>query len=345
MHPSPCPWRALWPLAFAAMALSCGRRPSADPRVERDRDGGAVPGSPDASSRPEATPRGSPVPGGSLASALKGSPCPHRRPFAGLDEASAPFALPEPFARFTPCDALAAVFADYDSAAETSASAGGVVRIDRARRWAQGGRELLAVLYYVGDDATADFICGQCRVRSHLALIEVRGAALALVATAAPWHPADEIAALFNGQAEFEPAEYALNEQESLLGVRVPWSTGMPGTWINLTLFHLQGGALTKVFGYGVDWYANGMGVDDERVASALSTAPGPKGSNDLVVHTTEERCHLDPPGPDPAAFSRSCTPPRRVGTERWRFDGKAFRRIEGRPAPLPRILHKLWGW
>ncbi|HEU4538581.1 MAG TPA: hypothetical protein VFS00_30885, partial [Polyangiaceae bacterium] len=83
--------------------------------------------------------------------------------------------LPEPFAPFTSCDALGAIFADYDRATERSEVAGGLVRVDRARRWRWGGRELLALLFYQGEDAAADVICGQCRVRARLALLEARG--------------------------------------------------------------------------------------------------------------------------------------------------------------------------
>ncbi|HEU4536795.1 MAG TPA: hypothetical protein VFS00_21885, partial [Polyangiaceae bacterium] len=167
--------------------------------------------------------------------------------------------------------------------------------------------------------------------------------ALALVATGAPWHPDEDVAALFDGRADFDPTEYALSGDEPLLGVRVPWSTGLPGVWQNLTLFRLQGEALTAVFSYGVDWAANGMGYDDERVASTVSMAPRAGGSHDLLVRTTEVRCRDAPGGADP--FAQTCDAPRPVGAERWRFDGKAFRRVEGRPAPLPRVLHKRWGW
>ncbi|MCU0683342.1 MAG: hypothetical protein MUF34_14075 [Polyangiaceae bacterium] len=271
-------------------------------------------------------------------------PCAHRPPFEELDEAP-PLApkLPEPFARFTPCDALAAIFADYDAATETTAAAGGVVRIDRARRWGQGTRDLLAVLYYQGADATAGFVCGQCRVRAQLALLESRGDALTLVATGTPWHPGDDITALFDGRADFDSAEYTLGGGETLLGLRARWSTGMPGTWTNLTLYRLEGQTLTSVFSYGVEWFANGMGEDHERIASALSMVPRAGGASDLVLRTTRERCHFDPAAVGPVSLV--CGPRRPVGAERWRLDGKAYRRIEGRPAPLPSLLHKLWGW
>jgi hypothetical protein len=268
------------------------------------------------------------------------APCDHHRPFALSD--ATPLSLPAPFDALTPCDVLAAVYPDYDGAVETSAAAGGKVRIDQARRWDVPGRPLLAVLYYLGDDAEAEFVCGQCRVAAHVAVVEQRGAALALVAKGAdPWQP--NVDALFNGRATFDAAPYPFTSADSLLAVRTPWSTGMPGFWTNLTLYRLDGAALSIAFEYGVAWSASGMGTeDDDDVISEISFEPRSGGPNDLRVKTTETRCHIDLATP---ALTRACGKPRSVGAERWRFDGKAYRRIEGKQAPLPRVLHKLWGW
>jgi hypothetical protein len=315
-------------LALATLAVAgCHDKRGGAPTVELGPEPPAIAPSSNAAPPPSVTPPAR-------------APCAHRRPFSFSDEVA--LALPAPFDAFTPCDVLEAVFADYDRALETSAAAGGKVRIDEARRWDVSGRTLLAVVYYLGADAEAEFVCGQCRVAAHVAVVEQRGAALALVAKGTdPWQP--KVDALFNGRAKFDTTAYAFTTTDPFFAVRTPWSTGMPGFWTNLTLYQLDGASLTIAFEYGVAWSASGMGTeDDDDVISEITFEPRAGGPSDLRVKTTEVRCHIDLATP---ALTRICGKPRPVGAERWRFDGKAYRRIEGKQAPLPRVLHKLWGW
>ena len=314
------PSRALAALLFFSMlACSCRRdEPRGTPSIE------PVPG---------------PIPAASTIDAGLPAPlCNHRRPFG--EDAS--LALSPPFDALTPCDALAAVFADHDRAAESSRAAGGKVRIDHAQRWDTAGRTLLALVYYAGGDAEVELVAGQVRVAAHLAVVERQGAALALVARGKdPWQPNAE--ALFNGRAELDPAVWPFDRTDTLLALRTPWSTGMPGVWTNLSLYRLDGATLDPVLEYGVEWSASGMGAeDDELVASTLAFEPRPGGPNDVRMKTTEARCRYDLSAPD---LTRVCDAAQPVGAERWRFDGKKYRRIEGKAAPLPRVLHKLWGW
>jgi hypothetical protein len=264
--------------------------------------------------------------------------CRHRRPF---DEA-APLSLAAPFDAFTPCAVLAAVFADYDADSGSSVAAGGKVGIDRAQRWDTAGRALLAFVYYTGADAEGSSAAGGARVAARVAVVERQGEALTLVARGQdPWRP--KVEALFNGRAEIDPAPLPFEAGETLLALRTPWSTGMPGTWTSLALYRLHGGTLSIVFEDGVAWNASGMGTeDDDLVAAKVSTAPRVGGPDDLRLETTETRCHLDLDKPEPPLL---CGKPVPLGAERWRFDGKAYRRIEGKKAPLPKVLHKLWGW
>lgn len=263
--------------------------------------------------------------------------CAHKRPFE-TGEAEAQLALPAPFEAFTPCDVLRAIHPDYDEATGKSPAAGGTVRIDQARVWTVRGRNLLAVLVYRGSEADSAFVCGMCRVAAHVAVVEKRGATLAVVGKPAdPWGPKPEIEALFNGRAEFDGAEYPFTPGEPMLAIRTPWSTGMAGTWTNLTLYRLNGEAIEKVFEYRIAWDASGMGTqDDDLVQSRITFEPRAGAPSDLRLKTTEERCHLDY---DKADMPRVCKPAQVVGTERWRFEGSAYKRMEGKEAPLPRIL------
>lgn len=311
-------------LASSVLALSC------------QREAPSSPGAPAVASISPAPSVAQPA----TASPAPLAPCAHRRPFSEKE----PLVLPEPFAAFDACDVLGAITADYDRATEKSASLGGTVRIDGVRRWDTRGRSLLAVTFYQGQDAEAEFICGQCRVWPGIAVVERRGPRLALVGKRLDlWHPTPDVIALFDGRAELDPTRYPFDEDEELLGVRVPWSTGMPGTWRQLALVRLDGETPTIVFEQQVNWSASGMGTeDDDEVDSRVSVEPRPDGPNDIVLVTTELRCRQDTSGAQPKV---KCKAPQKLGKQRWRFDGAAYRRIEGQAPPLPKVLKKLWGW
>ncbi len=305
-------------LASALALAACHReqeapiRPSPEPTTAPAEDAGSAP-------------RPSPA-----------AACAHRRPFE-TGAAATQLALPTPFEAFTPCEVLRAIHPDYDAATGKSSSAG-TVRIDQARLWPVRGRNLLAVLLYRGSEAESEFVCGMCRVAAHVAVVEKRGASLTAVGKPPdPWGPKPEIEALFNGRAEFDTADYPFTQGEPMLAIRTPWSAGMAGTWTNLTLYRLNGDVIEKVFEYGVAWDASGMGTqDDDLVQSRITFEPRAGAPSDLRLKTTEERCHLDY---DKADMPRVCKPAQVVGTERWRFQDTAYRRIEGKQAPLPRIL------
>ena len=93
-----------------------------------------------------------------------------------------PLLLPHSFAEFTLCDVLVAMFPDFDASVESSAAAGGTVRVDRVRQWDTSARTLLVVAHYIGEDADAEFVCGGCRVNARLAALERSGTAHTLVA-------------------------------------------------------------------------------------------------------------------------------------------------------------------
>lgn len=312
-------------VSISLLAVSCRRdAPSAPPVTAVPAASPAFPAVAPTPPAPFATPRA----------------CAHRRPFGE----PGPLSLPDPYASFSACDVLAAMFSDYDSASEKAASAGGTVRIDQAKLWDTGGRKLLAVTFYRGEDAELEFICGQCRVLPRVAVVERRDERLVLIGQRLDlWHPAPDITALFDGRALFDLAQYRLAEGDELLGVRVPWSTGMPGVWIELALMRLNGDTVSVVFEQQVRWAASGMGVeDDDEVVSEVSLAPRAVGPSDLLLTTSELRCRPEFSGPQPTA---KCKPAQNLGRQRWRFDGNAFGRVEGKDAPLPKVLKKLWGW
>ncbi len=284
------------------------------------------------SSAPTPTERASSAPAPSVEVA-EAPGCHHRRPFGDSDK---PLILPAPFNGFTPCDVVKALRA-RDPAAK------GPVRIDRVRRWATGDRKLLAALYYRGEDAEPQTLCDKCRVTVHLALVEIRdGSVVPAAAAPDPTPLGPDVHALYGGRADFD-AEVPFDGTETLLAVKTPWSSGAPGTQTNLALYRLLGDTLRIVFEQNVDWLASGKGLgDDDEVASALVTAPRAGGFNDLVLTTTEVRCHLDEGSYEPVPICGQAQP---LGTERWRFDDAAYQRVEGKPAPLPRLLHERWGW
>jgi hypothetical protein len=267
-------------------------------------------------------------------------PCAHERPFTFDDKT---LAMPAPYDAFTPCQALAAIFPDYDREKGSSAAAGGPVRIYSVRRWDTAGRTLLGVVYYVGEDVTESFVCGQCQVSAKLAALEVESDRLRVAAKAKEtWRPKNG-EALFSGLAELDLAPLAFDAKETLLPMRTDWSTGKPGSWRSLSLYRLEGAELSLVLSEQDQWWASGMGTaDDDVVASEVSVEPRSDGPNGLRVKIAERRCHIDTSKDDPPTVCGKDVP---LGTQRWRFSGKAYKRIEGKPTPLPKLLHKLWGW
>ncbi len=266
--------------------------------------------------------------------------CHHRRPFFfPKDAKAAELNLPPPFDHFTACTVLKAIFPDYEPTTEKAASSVGTVRIDAVRRWDFRGRSLLAVLFYRGADAEAEFVGGDF-VAAYLAVVESTGVNLTRVAgPIEPWRPGEDVYAM-NGQAVFDPAEYAFTSEEPLLAVRVPWRLAMMGTSTDLFLLRLDGGELRVVFNHEVDLYANGMGQEeDDDVKSTVVVVPRQSGPNDLSLRTTETRCHSVEDSDEPA-----CGTPRSVGVQQWRFDGMAYRRIQGKDPPRPGVIHRLWG-
>ena len=273
-------------------------------------------------------------------SPIAGSPCSIDRPFPM--GAAAPTATPpSPFERFTTCDVVEAIFPDFDRTTQRS-TAVGPVRVEALRRWDAGGRSLLAAIYYTGEQAEMPFLCGSCRVTPHLGVVERNGNSLVLVGKPAqPWHPAEEDEAVFDGQAQFDTSEFAI-AGETVIPVLVSWSNGMMGAYQNLTLYRLVSNGLVPVFEYRVRWQANGMGTeDDEEVRSTVTVEPHANGPADLMVSTVDVRCKPSEGNPE----VRKCAAPRKVGAERWRLEGDAYRRIEGREAPMPGVLRQQWGW
>jgi hypothetical protein len=266
--------------------------------------------------------------------------CAHRRPFTGGDAAPGP-SLPAPFSAFTPCDALRALFPDYDAEKGASPSLGASVRLDAAHAWVAGDRSVLALVYYTGADADADFVCGSCYVDAHVAVVERSGDELVLVVKGPdPWHTDDSIA-LFDGTAEFsdDPAI----EHESLLGVVVHWSHGMIGGRGVLMLYALDGERLHVVFEEDSYWHASGMGKeDDDHVDTRVRFLPRAGAAPDLELTSTERRCHIDPSSDD---MKDVCGAGRVVGTSRYRASADGYHRASGGPMPLPGALHRIWGW
>jgi hypothetical protein len=202
--------------------------------------------------------------------------------------------LPKPFDALTPCDAMVAVYRDYDRTTERSAIAKGTVRLYSVQRWETAGATFLAMVYYAGEDASEQFVCGQCRVDAQLAILKLDGTKLKLVAkTHVDASIGSQVTALFSGLAELDLAPVAVDETTSLLAMRTNWSTGMPGSWRMLSLYRLQGTSLTRVFNGTDRWFANGMGADDDIVSSEMTTEARPKGNGlrDLRIVTSEQRC------------------------------------------------------
>lgn len=247
-----------------------------------------------------------------------------------------PLQFPEPFAAFTPCDVIAAMFPDFEPAHERSSSAGGTVRLDRARRWDSAGRVLLAVTYYVGEDADTENLCGGCRVNPQLAIFERNGTAVSLVArtTIPGWDPYG----LFNGQADFDSGSFRFEGDESLLGMRTPWSYGMMGHTIWLDVYRLNGGSLSLVYRDRVEWAASsGTDEDDDFVMATVTQQRRHKGPDDILVKVVEAACHWK--------TKKVCQHATPKGTQRWRFNGTKYAQVEGPDTPMPRLFHVRWGW
>lgn len=243
--------------------------------------------------------------------------------------------FPAPFAAFTLCDVLGAIFPDFQRSNERSVAAGGTVRIDRASRWDTSGRSFLAVTYYVGEDAEIGMICGGCRVDPKIAVLERRGNAISLVARGSVpgWDPFG----LFNGRAEFAPTPFAFQANETLLALQTPWSYGMMGSTIRLDLFRLDGANLHLIFEGRLKWLAAEGGPEDDMVTATITPQPRSTGPNDILVKFVEARCHIEP--------TYTCEPGTPRGSQRWRFHGQEYKQIQGSSEPMPRLFHTRWGW
>lgn len=248
-----------------------------------------------------------------------------------------PLLLPHSFAEFTLCDVLVAIFPDFDTSVERSAAAGGTVRVDRVRQWVTSARTLLVVAHYIGEDADAEFVCGGCRVNPRLAVLERSGTALTLVArgTVPGWDPDG----LLYGRTEFDSRSYSFQGDETLLGMRTPWSYGMMGGTTRLSLFRLEGTQLSLVFDDRLEWVASGMGLEDDDVVSvAVSQQRRASGPDDIVLTVHQARCRWED-------YKRVCGPKKLAAQQRWRFDSKQYRQISGKPMPMPQLFRTRWGW
>lgn len=254
-------------------------------------------------------------------------------------EEDEPLLLPHPFAEFTLCDVLVAIFPDFDTAVERSTAAGGTVRVDHIGQWVTSKRTLLVVAHYIGEDAEAEFVCGSCRVNPQLAVLERSGTTLTLVVrgTVPGWGPD---AGLFHGRTEFDPRSYSFQYDETLLGMRTPWSYGMMGGTTRLSLFRLVGPQLSLVFDDKLEWVASGMGLDDDVVSADVSQQRRASGADDLVLTIHQSRCRWE-------EDKRVCGPQKLATQQRWRFDSKhkRYRQIGGKPMPTPQLFRSLWGW
>lgn len=243
--------------------------------------------------------------------------------------------FPEPFLAFTLCDVAGAIFPDFQPSNERSVAAGGTVRIDRAHRWDTSDRILLVVTYYVGEDAEVGTICGGCRVDPKIAVLERIGNTISIVARASVpgWDPYG----MFNGRAEFDSASFTFQGKETLLALQTPWSYGMMGHTIRLDLFRLDDANLHLVFDGRIKWVAADEGPEDDVVTATIAPQPRSTGPNDILVKFVEARCYIEP--------TYTCEPGTPRGNQRWRFDGKDYKQIQGSSEPMPRLFHTRWGW
>lgn len=268
------------------------------------------------------------------------SPCKHVRPFEGrLNPPD--LVLPAPYAAFSPCDILRAIFPDYDETTGRSAAAGGSLAIDETSLWPIAGREPLAVLYYSGNEAEMDMVYGQSRVSVHVAVVEKQlGKLTKLGHPKDPWRPKenpDEVLALFNGRAKFASTAYSMVAGERLLAIETPWSMGMSGHWAMVTLYRLSGNSVDQVFEHELHTTAKGPGLsDDDIVRSEITFEAKEGGPSEVRVVNTEAICttDFDKPG-EPVTCKKAVV----VGREKWRFDGTEYKRVEGKGPPVPRVL------
>jgi hypothetical protein len=268
------------------------------------------------------------------------SACNHVRPFV-FRRNSPPFVVPSPYDTFTPCDLLRAIHSDYDPKTGQSAAAGGTQAIDVTTTWSVSGRTLLAVLYYSGPDAEMDMVYGQVRVAVHVAVLEKQDGKLVLVGKPKdPWRPEekpDEIIALFNGRAEFDPTDYFFMPGERMLAIKTPWSMGMSGYWDHLTLYRLADNSIDQVFEHELQTTGTASGLPDRDIVRSEISFHAQEGKpNEIRIVNTEEMCKIDYDAPGEPTVCQKATI---VGKEKWQFKRREYKRVEGKTQPLPRIL------
>ncbi len=318
--------RRPWVCGLLLVLLAGCRRPAPVEEVSREPStvatAGHEEGSPTAGARVREGRGGSGAAGEQArteeaAAAAGGAGCSARRPFVSPgDEPEKHLSLPAPFASYSACEVLAAIYPDYDLATERSAAVGGTVRADRAAlvRYPEGLR--IAVLTYQGEEAEQEMLCGGCSASARVALLAESAGRLAVVArgTETIDHGGYENSLQF-------AAPIAVSEGESLLLLDALHSGGTaPGRHV-LHGFRLVGPELRRVLRWRSA--AAGLGAGENRVeVSAIPTPTrGPKPLADLDFPWRRAVCLFDQKAGDFV-----CPAAKAIGTEKLRFDGQTYR-------------------
>lgn len=226
------------------------------------------------------------------------------------------FAVQPALGNKTPCDALRAVFADYDEGAGAAPSAGGAVRAHRFFEVKRGPDKLVAMTFYVEPDAKESMLCGCCEGKAQLALLRDDGAKLSLVARSG--------APLVHGG----------------VGSGVDPVAGEVGELVLVTTHHGCGTAPGRVLLHGLRvtdtkieavlearFAAFGSGPQGEPIheEAVLSTKPGAAALPDVVLSWSRARC-------DFVDDKEVCEPGTALGSDTWVFDGKRYAQRGPRP-------------
>ena len=226
-----------------------------------------------------------------------------------------PVPLPRFVAPRTPCDALRAVYPDYDDATQMSKLAGGLVRAHGGFDVTLNGtRHLVLTFYRQGD---ADGQVGNCvSVGAHVALLRARDSGFELVARtdAAVNHMGGSGLTRFNSDLTFEPGE-------ALLGFSADEGCGNGPSTTAVGAFRVQGKRLALVL---VATTAHGR-VEGDEFQAHVASSPSTGRRFDQVLSWRKRRC-------TGSGDQRKCSEFNPAGTQRLRFNGTKF--VTAGPAP-----------
>jgi hypothetical protein len=318
--------KAAFPVAFGAL-LSCAqtRTEPAEPFIAPAGDSALATPSASAASLADASAAAFPT-------ALAAPSCNATKAFSplhGTEHAQLPVGAPG-----TICDALSAVFNDYDSASESSATAGGTVRAGESFPVEHAARTLWVVPYYTGTSAEESFLCGCCEAAANLALLTASQGKLVVAAkTTQPI----EHRGMGTGITS-SPLKLALDERRELVLVESAHTCGNAPLRRYLHGLVLDGDKLGGARSAGgepsppwqlvevLDWRVGARGstagADVSELTATVTTQAGPGPERDLVFTWSRKLCPFDE-----QAGEYVCGSPKPAGTERLRWSGTDYER------------------